>query len=92
MTYEQLVRKYAKDAGITIKEARKHVRGVCDCIRDAVASGEDLKIPNFLHFRHKRTKGFVGADPRNKKPLKVGPYSYVIIKQAEKFRQAVRGE
>lgn len=71
MNKQDLARKTAKAANVTIKEAALIIDTAFDAIADTLAEGEKVQISGFGTFEARTRAARTGINPRTKEPVEV---------------------
>lgn len=90
MNKQDLVRRIAKDSGITIKEAALVLDNTLDIIADEMAKGEKIQLVGFGTFETKTRAGRMGRNPRTKEPVEVKPSTVPTFKAGAKLKEKVK--
>ena len=71
MNKSELIEEFAKEMGITIRDADVCVNVLFNSIADALAKGGRVEIRGFGSFKVKEYKPYSGRNPKTGKPIKV---------------------
>jgi len=67
----ELIEEFAKEMGITIRDADVCVNVLFNSIADALAKGGRVEIRGFGSFKVKEYKPYSGRNPKTGKPIQV---------------------
>ncbi|MGB9848909.1 MAG: HU family DNA-binding protein [Moorellaceae bacterium] len=84
MTKTDLVRAVAAKAGLKVKDADRAVGAFLEVIQEAVARGEEVRVPGFGAFVVKERAARKGRDLRTGKEITI-PAAKVVAFRAGKF-------
>ena len=71
MNKSELIEEFAKEMGITIRDADVCVNVLFNSIADALAKGGRVEIRGFGSFKVKEYKPYSGRNPKTGKPIQV---------------------
>lgn len=71
MTKQDLARKAANRAGISITAANDVIDAAIDAITDSLKSGESVKLPRFGTFEMKHRNARTGRNPHTGEPVPI---------------------
>jgi DNA-binding protein HU-beta len=90
MNKEQLVDEIAlKVGGITKKKADAILSAMCECIMDAVAEGDKVRLVGFGSFQAKERKAREGRNPSTKQPMMIPETTVPAFSAGKAFKEKV---
>lgn len=90
MNKEQLVDEIAlKVGGITKKKADTILSAMCECIMDAVAEGDKVRLVGFGSFQAKERKAREGRNPSTKQPMTIPATTVPAFSAGKAFKDQV---
>ncbi len=91
MTKAELVKKIAKDAGITAKAADKALNAVVGAIHSSLKKKDGkIRIADLGTFLVVHRKARTGVNPQNKKKIKIPAGNVPRFRAAKSLKQAVQ--
>jgi DNA-binding protein HU-beta len=91
MTKAELVKKIAKDAGITGKAAGQAVTAIVGAIRDSLKMKDGkIRITDLGTFLVVHRKARTGVNPQNKKKIKIPAGNVPRFRASKSLKQAVQ--
>lgn len=85
-----IAKDYAVKAGISQKEALRHIEGLAELIGDYLAAGCDVKIVDFYNFSVRERKARQQYNPTTGERFIAPPYRTVVAKMSAGLRRKVR--
>jgi DNA-binding protein HU-beta len=90
MNKEQLVDEISlKVGGITKKKADTIVTAMCECIMEAVAEGDKVRLVGFGSFQAKERKAREGRNPSTKQPMTIPATTVPSFSAGKAFKDQV---
>ncbi len=89
MNKQELVKKIARDAEVTQRQATVMLESTINAIMDTVAAGDKVQLLGFGAFESKFREGRIGHSPLTNEPIEI-PAAYVpVFKAGVEFKEAV---
>lgn len=89
MTKDELARLVADKNQLTIKETKKIVQSVFDCISDSLEMGESVKITGFGSFEVRKRAGFKGRHPKSKEIIDIKAFNQISFESSKQLKEKV---
>ena len=89
MNKTELVKKVAKEAQLTQKQAASALESVIGAIESAVAAGEKVTLPGFGTFEKRFREARTGRNPRTGATIKIAAKTLPEFKAGAAFKAAV---
>jgi len=89
MNKTELANSFARKNNMTKKESLNCINAMCDLIKDAVKSGENVIIKDFGVFQLKYRAQKTGLNPRTGKPITISARKVPTFKATQGFKDAV---
>ncbi|MGB3535177.1 MAG: HU family DNA-binding protein [Microcoleaceae cyanobacterium] len=90
MNKEQLVDEISlKVGGMTKKKADTVLTAMCECIMDAVAQGDKVRLVGFGSFQAKERKAREGRNPSTKQPMTIPATTVPAFSAGKAFKDKV---
>ncbi|SMB96227.1 bacterial nucleoid protein Hbs [Thermanaeromonas toyohensis ToBE] len=89
MTKAELVKAVAEKAGMSQKDAGRALDAVLEAVREAVARGEDVRLPGFGAFVVRERAARKGRDLRTGKEITIPPAKVVTFRVGKLLKAAV---
>ncbi|WP_027356577.1 HU family DNA-binding protein [Desulfofundulus thermocisternus] len=89
MTKTDLIRAVAEKAVMTQKDAARAVDALLEAVQEAVARGEEVRIPGFGAFVVKERGERQGRDIRTGETITIPPRKVVAFRAGKELREAV---
>ena len=71
MTKSELIEEFAKEMGITVKDAGVCVNALFKSIADTLAKGGRVEIRGFGSFKVKEYEPYTGRNPKTGEPIQI---------------------
>jgi len=88
VTKTDLIRAVAEKADMTQKDAARAVDAFMEAVQEAVARGEEVRIPGFGAFVVKERAERQGRDIRTGETITIPPRKVVAFRAGKELRQA----
>lgn len=89
MNKSELAGRLAGRAGMSRSAAKDAVDGVFDLIAEALADGEDVRIPGFGTFATRERPARIARNPRTGEPISVAASTVPVFRPGATLRKAV---
>lgn len=89
VTKTDLIRAVAEKAVMTQKDAARAVDALLEAVQEAVARGEEVRIPGFGAFVVKERGERQGRDIRTGETITIPPRKVVAFRAGKELREAV---
>ncbi|NJK36778.1 MAG: HU family DNA-binding protein [Oscillatoriales cyanobacterium RM1_1_9] len=89
MNKEQLVQETAYKAGVTKKQADAIISAICECIMEAVASGDKVTLVGFGSFEARHRKEREGRNPSTREPMTIPATTVPAFSAGKAFKEMV---
>jgi len=86
---QELTRSIASQAKLTQKQAAQVLEATLDSIREALQSGNEVRLVGFGSFRVRRSAARKGVNPRDRKPIQVPAKNRVRFSPGKELAEAV---
>ncbi|MEW5763199.1 MAG: HU family DNA-binding protein [Bacillota bacterium] len=90
MTAQELVKEVARKAGLKRADAYLAVSGILGGIRDALASGQEVRLVGFGTFQVKARAARTGRDPRTGAEIEIPAKRVPVFKPGRDLVRAVK--
>ena len=90
MLKQDLINELYTKVGGTKKGCADFLGAFQECIYEALAKGDEVKITGFGTFKTRKIAAHEGVDPRNGKKIKVGETVAPMFKVGSEFKKAVK--
>ncbi|MGB9792601.1 MAG: HU family DNA-binding protein [Thermacetogeniaceae bacterium] len=88
MTKAELVKRVAEAAEVTQKQAAQVLDAFFAVVKDAAASGEEVRIPGFGSFVVRERKARAGRNPQTGEEIVIPARRAVVFKPGKELRDA----
>ena len=92
MNKSQLIERFAKEEGITIKNAANVVNVVFDSMADSLAKGDRVEIRGFGSFKVKSYNSYQGRNPKTGEIIQVREKKLPYFKVGKEMKERVDNE
>ncbi|MDX1625802.1 MAG: integration host factor subunit alpha [Wenzhouxiangellaceae bacterium] len=89
LTKADLANSLFEEVGLNKREAKEFVDAWFDCIRDALESGENVKLSGFGNFQLRDKKQRPGRNPKTGEEIPISARRVVTFKPGQKLRGRV---
>ena len=86
---QELTRRIASQAKITQKQAGDVLEATLDGIREALQSGNEVRLVGFGSFKVRKSAARKGVNPRDRKPIEVPAKERVRFSPGKELADAV---
>lgn len=86
---QELTRRIASQAKLTQKQAAQVLEATLDSIREALQSGNEVRLVGFGSFKVRRSAARKGVNPRDRKPIHVPAKNRVRFSPGKELADAV---
>jgi len=90
MTKEQLVKKIAEDADVTIKKAKLALNAVIEGITESLKKNEKVTFTGFGTFNVVHKKAHDGRNPKTMKPIKIPAKNVPVFKAGKVLKGYIK--
>ncbi|HKJ82756.1 MAG TPA: integration host factor subunit alpha [Mariprofundaceae bacterium] len=87
MTKADIARAVHERVGLSKKESGQIVEEVLDSVRQALESGEDVKISGFGHFMVRQKHSRRGRNPKTGEEIMISPRRVVTFRASQLLKQ-----
>jgi len=92
MTKADIVNNLSSQTGLTGLESAQVFETILDTIKDALISGEEVKIAGFGTFNVRKKKARLGRNPKTKVEVMIAARKVVTFSVSDKVKDAVEGQ
>ena len=85
----ELIRREAQSSGKSVKETSDLVNATLDAVRDALKSGEEVRLVGFGSFAVKTTAARTGVNPQTRAKIQVPSKQRVRFSPGKELNDAV---
>jgi nucleoid DNA-binding protein len=85
----ELIRRVAQGSGKSVKETSDLVNATLDAVRDALKSGEEVRLVGFGSFAVKTTAARTGVNPQTRAKIQVPSKQRVRFSPGKELNDAV---
>ncbi len=89
MNKQQLIKKIARDAEVTQRQASVMLESTLNIIIETVASGEKIQLLGFGTFESKYRESRMGRIPSSQEPIEIPAATVPVFKAGVEFKEAV---
>lgn len=89
MTKAELVAAVAEKAGLKRAQAERAVTAVLDAVREAVARGEEVRVPGFGTFAVRERSARKGRNPQTGEEIVIPGGRVVAFRAGKSLKEAV---
>ena len=86
---QELTRRIASQAKLTQKQAAQVLEATLDSIREALQTGNEVRLVGFGSFKVRRSAARKGVNPRDRKPIEVPAKERVRFSPGKELSEAV---
>lgn len=91
MTKGEFIKFYANKMDISQADARKHVDGFMDCVKEVLLEEDKLSFTGFGAFEIKHRKARMGRNPRKpEEEIEIKAYSTPVFKAGKTFKDDIK--
>jgi len=86
---QELTKRIASQAKLTQKKAQEVLEATLDSIREALQSGNEVRLVGFGSFKVRKSAARKGVNPRDRKPIQVPAKNRVRFSPGKELADAV---
>ena len=86
---QELIKRIAKEAGMTQKQAADVLEVTLDSIREALQSGNEVRLVGFGSFKVRTSAARTGVNPRNREQIEIPAKDRVRFTPGKELSDAI---
>jgi len=92
LTRADLSEAVHRQVGLSRTDSAELVKEVLDCMSNALAAGENVKLSSFGTFMVRTKKGRMGRNPKTGEEVPITPRKVLVFRPSQIMKNRVNGE